>query len=49
MANIASEYSGDLSGKFYVDDQCIGSVPVFQPTTGHWSKAFSVEGKKEAV
>ena len=29
MANIANEYSGDLSGKFYVDDQCIGSVPVF--------------------
>ncbi len=47
MANIASEYSGDLFGKFYLDDQCIGSVPVFQPTTGHWSKAFSVEEKKK--
>jgi hypothetical protein len=23
MANIASEYSGNVSGKFYVDDQCM--------------------------
>jgi hypothetical protein len=47
MANIASEYSGDLSGKFYVDDSALGPCRSFQPTTGHWSKAFSVEEKKK--